>query len=144
MVNVVVRDHVGRGMKFERCNVQITDSHFTNNNSTSLIMSDQSEFVFGNSHFLNNTNIYGVIRLNEKSKAHVTDSTFTGNQGRALMVTTQSKAITVECQFLYNAVKGKGAAVYVSDRSEYHDHRSLFVDNVAGEGGKIVNKKNFL
>ena len=166
MVNLIVRDNVGRYMKFYFCHVQIRDSHFTNNNSTSLIMSDQSEFVFGNSQFLNNTNIYGGIRLHkseanvinstftgnrgekaggmylEESEANVTNSTFTGNQGHALVVMSQCQATTAGCKFLHNVVKGKGAVVHVSDRSEYHDQGSSFADNIAGEGGKILNKKN--
>ena len=73
------------------------------------------------------------------------NSTFTGNRGHALVVMKQSQATTVGCQFLDNAVKSKGAAVNVSDRSEYYDQGSSFTDNVAGEGGKILNqKKTFL
>ena len=123
MVNVVVRDHVRSRMVFKWCNVQITDSRFTNNNSTGLIESRHP----------------GGIYL-EYSKANVTNSTFTGNQGHTLVVMSQSQAITVGCQFLDNAVKSKGAAVHVSDRSEYHDQGSSFTDNVAGEGGKILKK----
>ena len=141
MVNVVVRDNVGPGMWFFLCNVHITDSCFTNNNVTSLIYSSQSELKIENSHFLNYTNIYGGISLNENSKANVINSTFTGNQCHALVM-RQSQATTVGCQFLDNAVKSKGAAVHVSHRSEYHDQGSWFTDNVAGEGGKILNKKN--
>ena len=122
MVNVVVRDNMEHGMKFDGCNVQITDSHFLNNNFTE----DR----------INN----GGITL-YKSNACVTNSTFTGNQGYALVAMRQSHLTTVRCQFLDNAVKSKGAAVHVSDRSEYHDQGSSFTDNMAGEGGKILNKK---
>ena len=118
----MVRDNVGHGMKFERCNVQITDSRFTNNNLTEGRISS------------------GGITL-YKSNACVTNSTFTGNQGHALMVMKHSQVTTVGYQFLDNAVKSKGAAVHVSDRSKYHDQGSSFTDNVAGEGGKILNKK---
>ena len=293
MVNVAVRDSVGPGMWFTSCNVQITGSHFTNNNLTALMYSHHSEFKIEKSHFINNRNINGEIRLNWNSKAHVINSTFTGNkgkkaggiyleyhseanvtnstftankgewaggiyleqskanvtnsiftgnegkwvggivlyksealvtggtltgnkgesvggiflqeseanvtksiftgnegelvggivlvnsearvtnstltgnkgekaggiyleeskanvshstvignQGHALVVTTQSKAITTGCQFLYNVVTGQGAAVHVSQRSEYHDQGSLFTENGAGEGGKILNKND--
>ena len=122
MVNVVVRDNMGRGMMFERCNVQITDSRFTNNNFTEGRISSGGITLFW-------------------SNARVINSTFTGNQGHALVAMRQSHLTTVRCQFLDNAVKSKGAAVHVSERSEYHDQGSSFTDNVAGEGGKILNKK---
>ena len=245
IVNMVVRDNVGRGMSFESCNVQITDSHFTNNGVImALIEGIYSELKIENSHFLNNTNTYGTIRFHLNSKVHVTNSTFTGNkgetaggiilyenskanvinstltgnqgeyaggiilyknskanvtdstltgnkggwvggiilyenskanvinstltgnkgrwaggirlcesearvinstltgnQGRALVVWKQSRAITTGCQFLDNAEKGQGAAVHVSERSEYHDQRSSFADNLAEEGGRILSKK---
>ena len=214
IVNMVVRDNVGRGMSFESCNVQITDSHFTNNGVImALIEGIYSELKIENSHFLNNTNTYGTIRFHLNSKVHVTNSTFTGNkgetaggiilyenskanvinstltgnqgeyawgiilvnseanvistliennaggiylykseahiinstltgnQGHALLVMKQSRAITTGCQFLDNAEKGQGAAVHVSERSEYHDQRSSFAGNLAEEGGRILSKK---
>ena len=131
LVNVVVRDNVGCGILFKLCNVQITDSHFTNNNFTEALI--DLNIVEGKI----NT---GGIMLYE-TKAHLINSTFTGNQGHALVVMSRSGAITAGCQFLYNVVKGQGAAVHVSDRSEYHDQGSSFADNIAGEGGKILNKK---
>ena len=122
MVNVVVRGNVRRRMGFYFCNLQIIDSRFTNNNFTEGRISSGGITLFW-------------------SNARVINSTFTGNQGHTLVVMRQSYATTVGCQFLYNAVKSKGAAVHVSDRSEYHDQGSSFTDNVAGEGGKILNKK---
>ena len=122
MRNVVVRDNVRRGMGFYFCNVQIKDSRFTSNNFTEGRISSGGITLFW-------------------SNARVINSTFTGNQGHTLVVMRQSYATTVGCQFLDNTVKGKGAAVNVSDQSEYHDQGSSFADNVAGEGGKILNKK---
>ena len=118
----MVRDNVRRRMGFSFCNVQIKDSRFTNNNFTEGRISSGGITLFW-------------------SNARVINSTFTGNQGHTLVVMRQSQATTVGCQFLDNAVKSKGAAVNVSDQSEYHDQGSSFADNVAGEGGKILNKK---
>ena len=90
----------------------------------------------------NNGEKAGGIYL-KHSKAHVINSTLTGNQGHSLVVRKQSQAITAACQFLHNVVEGQGAAVHVSDRSEHHDHGSSFADNIAFEGGQILNKNTF-
>ena len=125
MRNVVVRDNVGRRiLGFYTCNVQIADSRFTNNNSTSVIESHHSKLKIENSHFLNNTNKWGVIVLNINSKAHVINSTFTENKGEAGgMYLYDSEAHVVNSTFTGN--KGeKAGGIYVLLRLRVQNRRT--------------------
>ena len=116
MLNLTVRDNDGHFMYTQQCNVQITHSGFRNNKGQELLW------------------------ISQRSKVHVTNTTFIGNQAlnHGTLTIESSHLTTVECQFLGNTVKNKGAAVHVR-RSEYNDQGSLFTGNIAGEGGKILN-----
>ena len=71
----------GDFMISKQCNVQITNSHFTENNGFSLISVREGKLIMENSHFINNTSKYkGIVYLKD-SEAHLISSTFTRNQG---------------------------------------------------------------
>ena len=142
MLNVAARQNEGIFLQTEECNVQITDSYFRNNKGPKLLYVRENQLTFKNSHLSNNTNEYGEIFLYE-SNAHMVNSSFTRNQGvNSGSVTAVSSHLTTEgCQFLKNTAKAKGGAIHVIS-STYNDHSSLFLNNFAGEGGKILNHQN--
>ena len=126
---------------YENTKANVTDSTLTGNKGGypgGIILVNSEANVINSTLIENNA---GGIYL-YKSEARVINSTLTGNQGHTLVVMKQSRAITTGCQFLDNAEKGQGAAVHVSERSEYHDQRSSFAGNLAEEGGRILSKKN--
>ena len=132
LMNITVRENDGRFMTTKGCNVEITDSDFRNNKGIEINnKGSQLLWIY--------QNINALVLFHQGNKAHVINSTFTGNWGFSCgtLAIESSHVSTVVCQFLGNTAKANGAAMYVSRRSEYHDHGSLFADNTAGEGGKF-------
>ena len=138
MMNLTVRDNVGRFLETEESDIQITHSDFINNNGSELF-SQNSHITKINLTVIDNE---GGFMETEGSNVYITHSGFRNNIGlnHGTVTIESSHLTTVGCQFLENTAKGKGAVVHVSRRSDYNDHGSLFANNTAVKGGKILNK----
>ena len=145
MMTMMVKENEVFFMKIVGCNIQVTNSHFRNNKGLTLLSIYQSQLIFKNSHLLKNIYRFGGITM-YGSYADLINSTFTGNQAvnYGCLTTARSFVTTIRCQFLKNKTKTKGTAVFISAQSQYNDHYSVFADNFAEEGGKIINQTKLI